>query len=85
MFSSLTHLHEHEHKQEIAEEAARDPHTNFSAEDADKVLVEESKKAGAPAFHFDPNATPEEKAAQARAVGSVCRDIQDDTNARIER
>lgn len=83
MFSSLTHSHEH--KQEIAEEAARDPHANFSAEDVEKVLVEESKKAGAPAFQFDPNASPEEKAAQARAVSQARRDVGHDTNERIER
>ena len=59
----------HEAKQEVAADAARDPNSNFSAEDAEKVLVDESKKAGAAAFQFDPNATPEEKAAQARAVG----------------
>lgn len=58
----------HEAKQEVAEEAARDPNSRFSAEDAERVMVEESKKAGAPAFQFDPNASPEEKAAQARAV-----------------
>lgn len=60
-----------EAKQEVAIEAARDPNSNFSAEDAQNVLVNESKKAGAPAFHFDPNATPAEKAAQAKAVSHV--------------
>ncbi|KAK5938244.1 Tricalbin-2 [Knufia obscura] len=60
----------HEAKQEVAEEAARDPNSRFSAEDAERVMVEESKKAGAPAFQFDPNASPEEKAAQARARGN---------------
>jgi len=58
----------HEAKQEVAEEAARDPNSAFTAQDAEKVIVDESKKAGAPAFQFDPNASPEEKAAQARAV-----------------
>jgi hypothetical protein len=33
--------------------------------------VEESQKAGATALQFDPHATPEEKAAQAKAVSSV--------------
>lgn len=55
-------------KSELAEAAARDPNSNFSAEDAEKVILNESKKAGAPAFKFDPNASPEEKAAQAHAV-----------------
>ncbi len=49
-------------------EAAQDPNTNVTSEDAQKKIVEESKKAGAAAFTFDPDATPEQKAAQARAV-----------------
>lgn len=56
-------------KQELAVEAARDPNSNFSAQDAQRVIVDESKKAGAPAFQFNPNASPAEKAAQAHAVG----------------
>jgi hypothetical protein len=31
-------------------------------------MVEESKKAGVTALSFDPNASPEEKKAQAKAV-----------------
>lgn len=48
-------------------EAAQDPNSNVTAEDAEKTMTEESKKAGVAAFHFDPNASPEEKSAQARA------------------
>jgi hypothetical protein len=58
-------------KQQGAEEAARDPNTSVSAEDAERVILNESKKAGAVALQFDPNASPEEKAAQARSV-SLC-------------
>ncbi|KKY24469.1 putative membrane bound c2 domain protein [Phaeomoniella chlamydospora] len=54
-------------KQQGAIEAAQDPNTKVSSEDAQKVLVNETKKAGGQAFEFDPNASPEEKAAQARA------------------
>lgn len=57
-----------EAKQEVAVEAARDPSSSFSAQDAQRVIVDESKKAGAPAFQFDPNASPAQKAAQAHAV-----------------
>lgn len=57
-----------EAKQELAVEAARDPASAFSANDAQRVIVNESKRAGVPAFQFDPNATAEEKGAQARAV-----------------
>jgi len=50
------------------EESARDPNTSTTANDAQRKIINESKKAGVAAFTFDPDATPEEKAAQARAV-----------------
>lgn len=49
--------------------AAQDPNNKVTAEDAEGVMTDESKKAGIPAFQFDPDASPEEKAAQARSVG----------------
>lgn len=55
-------------KQQGAEEAARDPKSSVTAEGAEKVIVDESRKAGAVALQFDPDATPEQKSAQARAV-----------------
>lgn len=55
-------------KQEVAIEAAQDPQSNVSAEDAQKVLVNESKKAGVPAYQFDPDAPPEQKRAQVKMV-----------------
>jgi hypothetical protein len=60
-----------EQKTQAVEELARDPHSNVSSSDVEKVIMDESKKAGAVALSFDPNASPEEKAAQARAVGAV--------------
>ncbi|PNS15635.1 hypothetical protein CAC42_4087 [Sphaceloma murrayae] len=54
-------------KQQGALEAARDPHSGVSAEDAEKKVLNEAKAAGAAAFQFDPNASAEEKAAQAKA------------------
>ncbi|KAI9730690.1 MAG: hypothetical protein M1834_005658 [Cirrosporium novae-zelandiae] len=54
-------------KQQGVEESARDPNTNTTAEDAEHAIVQETKKAGGAAFQFDPAASPEEKAAQARA------------------
>lgn len=51
-------------------EAAQDPNSSVSAEDAQQKIVIESKKAGVAAFTFDPHATPEQKAAQARAVSN---------------
>lgn len=55
-------------KQQGALEAARDPNSSVSAEDAERKMVKETVNAGHHAYQFDPNASPEEKAAQARAV-----------------
>ncbi|KAH7417184.1 C2 domain-containing protein [Cadophora sp. MPI-SDFR-AT-0126] len=48
-------------------EAAQDPNSSITAEDAEQRIVAESQKAGVAAFSFDPDASPEQKAAQARA------------------
>ncbi|KAF9886442.1 hypothetical protein FE257_011474 [Aspergillus nanangensis] len=48
--------------QEAAQQASQD-----AAQAAEKVLVEETKKAGVPVYQFDPDASPEEKAAVAEA------------------
>lgn len=55
-------------KQQGAVEAARDPESSVTADDAQKKIVEESKNAGVAAFNFDPDASPEEKKAQIKAV-----------------
>ncbi|KFY65048.1 hypothetical protein V497_01494 [Pseudogymnoascus sp. VKM F-4516 (FW-969)] len=60
-----TAAQEAEIKQQGAFEAARDPTNPVSAEDAELKAMTESKKAGVQAFSFDPDATPEQKAAQA--------------------
>ena len=57
-------------KQQGAIEAAQDPNSSVQAEDAQRVILDESKMAGSAALHFDPNASPEEKAAQAKTVSS---------------
>ena len=57
-------------KQQGAEEAAQDPKSSVTAADAERVILDESRKAGAVALQFDPNASPAEKAAQARSVRS---------------
>ena len=65
----LSSLHSRaELRSQGAEKAARDPNSNVSAQDAEQTMYDESKKAGAAAFQFNPYATPEEKAAQARSV-----------------
>ena len=55
-------------KQQGAFEAAADPNSTVTAADAQAKAELESKKAGVGAFSFNPDASPEEKAAQARAV-----------------
>lgn len=51
-----------------AAEAARDPNSDVASQDAQHVMATESKLAGVEAYEFDPNASPEAKAAQARSV-----------------
>lgn len=63
-----TEKEKNELKSQGAIEAAQDPNSSVTADDASRTIVEESKKAGAAALRFDPDASPEEKAAQARAV-----------------
>lgn len=57
-------------KEQLAVDAAADPNSSVTAQQAEKVILDESKKAGAVAMQFDPDASPEEKAAQAKAVRS---------------
>jgi hypothetical protein len=63
-----TAVAEAELKQQGVFEAARDPDSGVTADDARQKAELESKKAGVPAFTFDPDASPEEKAAQAKSV-----------------
>ena len=67
MLSNL-HLHAAELKSQGAAEAAQDPNSNVTPQDAQHVMAAESKRAGVAAYEFDPNASPEAKAAQARSV-----------------
>lgn len=55
-------------KAQGAIEAAEKVDNRAVADAAQKELVEQSKNAGVAAFSFDPDASPEEKRAQARAV-----------------
>lgn len=55
-------------KQQGAIEAAADPQSRVTAEEAEKEIVERSKNAGVAALNFDPNASIAEKRAQARAA-----------------
>ncbi|KAK2592889.1 Tricalbin-2 [Conoideocrella luteorostrata] len=55
-------------KQQGAIEAAQNPESSVTADDAQREMVEQSKNAGVPAFTFDPDASPEQKRAQAQAA-----------------
>lgn len=55
-------------KQQGAIEASQDPNSSVTAADAERKIVEASREAGVTAFTFNPDASPEEKRAQARAV-----------------
>lgn len=55
-------------KSQGAAMAAQNPNNNVTPEDAEAIMTDEAKKAGIPAFRFNPDASPEEKAAQARSV-----------------
>ncbi|KAA6415895.1 MAG: putative transmembrane [Lasallia pustulata] len=66
MLSNLQ-AHANELKSQGAAEAARDPNSTVTAQDAERIMIEETKKTGRVALHFNPDASPEEKAAQARS------------------
>jgi hypothetical protein len=55
-------------KQQAAIDAAQDPNSPVTAAQAARAVVEEARKGGSAAYTFDPHASPEEKAAQAKAV-----------------
>ena len=69
--STSTATAANELKQQGAVEAAQDPNSSVTADDAQRKIVVESRKGGVEAYSFDPNASPEEKAAQARAVSPI--------------
>ncbi|KAL3465175.1 C2 domain-containing protein [Aspergillus heterothallicus] len=52
---------------ETAQAAAQDPKSHIQPETVEQKLVDENRKAGLPAYQFDPDASPEEKAAAAEA------------------
>ena len=66
----MASAHASELKQQGALEAAQDPNSSVTAEAAGDTILREAKAAGSAAFQFDPNASPEEKAAQLRSVNN---------------
>ncbi|EOA86535.1 uncharacterized protein SETTUDRAFT_114861 [Exserohilum turcica Et28A] len=54
-------------KQQGLLDAAKDPNSSITAQQAERSIVQQAQAAGSAAFQFDPNASPEEKRAQARS------------------
>lgn len=63
-----TEQHAHELKQQGAIEAARDPNSSVTANDAEHTMLAEAHQGGSAAMQFDPDASLAEKRAQARSV-----------------
>jgi len=66
----MASAHASELKQQGALEAAQDPNPSVTAEATEDTVLREAKAAGSAAFQFDPDASPEEKAAQLRSVNN---------------
>lgn len=66
MFHSSRPPHEQAHEAVIQD--AQNPNSQTTAEDAQQALIDNTKRAGGAAFQFNPDASPEDKAAQARSV-----------------
>jgi hypothetical protein len=56
---------------QAATELQQDPESKVNPDTVEQTLVEESRKAGSAAYQFDPDASPEDKAAAAEAVRST--------------
>ncbi|KAL2864936.1 putative membrane bound C2 domain protein (vp115) [Aspergillus lucknowensis] len=52
---------------ETAQAASQDPNSHIQPETVEHKLVDEARKVGLPAYQFDPDASPEEKAAEAES------------------
>jgi hypothetical protein len=56
---------------QAATELQQDPESKVNPDTVEQTLVDESRKAGAAAYQFDPDASPDDKAAAAEAVRST--------------
>lgn len=65
---------------EAATELAQDPESKVNPDKVEEKLVEETREAGAPAYQFDPDASPEDKAAAAKAVCHPAEIVRSYTN-----
>ena len=55
-------------KHEAVVQDAQNPNSSTTATDAEQSLIDSTRSAGGAAFQFDADASPEQKAAQARSV-----------------
>jgi hypothetical protein len=53
---------------EAAEELQQDPQSHVNPDTIEQKVVEEAQEAGAAAYQFDPDASPEDKANAAKGV-----------------
>lgn len=53
---------------DAASELAKDPQSKVNPDVVEEAMLKEVKKADVPVYQFDPDASPEEKAAAAKAV-----------------
>ncbi|MCJ1321970.1 hypothetical protein MMC15_007315 [Xylographa vitiligo] len=67
MFSSHLPSVNGELKSKAVVNAAADPHSAVTAQQAEQTLMDEAEKAGTPAYFFDPDTAPEDKAALVHA------------------
>ena len=56
---------------EAATDLAQDPQSKVNPDKIEEALVKETRQAGASAYQFDPDASPEDKAAAAEAVRTL--------------
>lgn len=60
---------------EAATQLAQDPESKVNPDKVEEALVEETRGAGGVAYQFDPNASPQAKAAAAESVGDHCNEL----------
>lgn len=56
---------------EAATELQQDPQSKVNPDTVEEKLVQETREAGGAAYQFDPDASPEDKAAAAEAVRPI--------------
>lgn len=62
---------------EASSQLAQDPQSKVNPEKVEEALVKETNDAGATAYQFDPNASPEAKAAAAESVSETSERLRD--------